>query len=64
MTQQEEADAVDFTEIKTSFLENYGVSVDLPGFYIQDSKMWPGDPDFCIQVIRYSIPTAKEGDEL
>ena len=31
-----------------SYVENYGISIDVPGFYIQDAKFYPNDPKYCV----------------
>lgn len=39
-----------------TYINNFGVSVKVPGFYIYDALMCPQDHNMILQVIKYSIP--------
>ena len=51
------------TDYKTKmehYMNNYGVSIDIPGFYIQCAKFYPQNPEYCVQIIKYVIPKYEE----
>jgi hypothetical protein len=41
---------------KRVFIKKYGVIVDLPSYYVLDAKIYPKNLEFCLKVIKYSIP--------
>ena len=47
-----------------TFVNNYGIKIDIPGFYIQCAKFFPTNPQYCVQIIRYKTPDYSEKDIL
>ena len=43
-------------DLKQRFLDEYGISMQIPAFYIQDAKIFPSDPKFSVQVVNYVLP--------
>lgn len=39
-----------------AFVNNYGVSMEIPAFYIQAAKIFPAEPRYCVQVVNYVLP--------
>ena len=38
------------------FVNEFGVNIDIPAFYVQDAKVVPHDPSYCLMVVSYVIP--------
>lgn len=45
---------------KKTFVNKYGVKIDLPSFYTLDAKIYPVDINYCIKVVKHSIPDAAQ----
>lgn len=43
-------------DLKRRFLDEYGITMQIPAFYIQDAKIFPSDPRFSVQVVNYVLP--------
>ena len=39
-----------------TFVDQYGVSMEIPAFYIQAAKIFPADERYCLQVVNYVLP--------
>ena len=37
-------------------MDHYGVNMEIPAFYMLDAKAYPGDPAYCVQIVRYVLP--------
>lgn len=38
------------------FLQNYGIDVHIPTFFVIDSRIWPSNPDYIFSLIKYVLP--------
>ena len=43
-----------------TFVDQYGVSMEIPAFYIQAAKIFPADERYCLQVVNYVLPEYDE----
>ena len=41
---------------KRIFVNKYGVEIDLPSYYVLDAKIYPVNIDYCIKVVKHSLP--------
>jgi hypothetical protein len=41
---------------KRIFIKKYGVKIDVPSYYVLDAKIYPGDGNYSLKVIKYSMP--------
>ena len=48
------------SENMADYMENFGVSFELPSIYVQDAKMFPRDPRYNLQLINFAFPESDE----
>lgn len=46
----------DQSKNKNIFRRNYGVEMQYPGFYTIDAKVYPGDTDWVVRVVKFVAP--------
>ena len=51
-----EANASQKSNMET-FVSNYGVSMEIPGYAVRGAKVFPADPNYCVQVVSYVLPS-------
>jgi len=45
---------------KKRYMENYGIKFEIPTIFVQDSKIYPVNPSYYIQLVKYSMPRKKD----
>ena len=45
---------------KRIFMNKYGVKIDLPSQYVLDAKIYPVDINYCIKVVKHSLPNPEQ----
>lgn len=58
------ASATDFVGNMKTFINNYGVSIDIPNFYPQGAAIFPKDPTLVLQLVQYVIPKPTDKGEV
>ena len=43
-------------DLRKIYIENYGVKMEFPAYYIQDAKFVPHEPDLIVQMAQHIIP--------
>ena len=43
-------------DLRKIYIENYGVKMEFPAYYIQDAKFVPHKPDLIVQMAQHIIP--------
>mmetsp|Transcript_18470 Transcript_18470/g.28337 ORF Transcript_18470/g.28337 Transcript_18470/m.28337 type:complete len:131 (-) Transcript_18470:5496-5888(-) len=41
---------------KLKYMENFGINFEIPSLYVQDSKIYPKDPRYNLQLVKFGIP--------
>ncbi len=41
---------------KLKYMENFGINFEIPSLYVQDSKIYPKDPKYNLQLVQFGIP--------
>ena len=50
--------ATDFEGNMKTFINNYGISIDIPNFYPMGAAVFPQNPRLVLELIQYVIPTS------
>ena len=48
------------SENMKNYMEDYGMSIDVPSLYVQDAKFFKTNPDYCLKILNVVNPESKD----